>query len=398
MSTAAILFAVVIGFGGPGRGGSAASGPGKRTSCKPLCKVELVDGCCPAELDPKAPPPPASTCANLAACAAACDRGDGASCARAGTLSQDVSAGAERDHARAFIYLDRGCRLRDARACQLGYAGFRYAYEGMRNLEAAVKSDQIACNAGDPNTCRKLATLHHNDGKYAGLEQRACDLGSAEACSTLADAYAVSAGQAFGGGNLQVGIGPPPSPTTHAKLVERACALGRVQSCLAVAGWTLRDPSRGRFPERWKRVRALLEPLCNRGEGAACRTFGELHDELAQQADKPSNFDAELGPRLFDHACALRDAEGCRLYGVAILKAQGFKGDMTHAERVLNESCTLGSGRGCVAASQVTHDKRSAQALIDRGCQLGMRGAKGAIYTNVHIPELPQPLGCGARR
>jgi TPR repeat protein len=391
LSSAAVLgLAFVVSFGAPVAGGS-----GKRTGCKPLCRVELVNGCCPAEPD-QTPLPPGG-CADFASCAAACERGEAVSCARAGVLTQKPGAGGDRDDARAWIYFDRGCRLRDGRSCWLGYTGFRQAYHGTPNLEAAVKSDQVACNTGDPNACRKLATLHHGDGRYAGLEQRACDLGSAEACATLAQAYMTPAGQQFGEDNRRIGIGPAASapPGRINTLVQRACTLGRVESCVTVASWTFHDPSRGRLPERWKRTAALLEPFCNRGEGRACRALGELHEELARQPDKPPGLDAELGTRLYDHACALRDAEGCRLYGVAILRGQRFAGDMTHAEVILNQSCSLGSGRGCVAASQITHDKPRAQYLIDRACELDQRGIKGRIYSNAGMPELPQPLGCG---
>jgi TPR repeat protein len=343
-------------------------------------------------------PLPDGGCTAIEACDAACARGDGASCARAGALYQHPRAGLDRDDARAWIYFDRGCRLGNQPACGSARGGYRYGYYDTPDIETALARDQKNCDTGDPNACRKLATLHFWDGKYAALEQRACDLGSAVACHELAQAYATQKGMTIGYGIVGIGIGDPPPgpPGLYRKLIERACQLGRVPDCVSVGAGEVQDRRRGPIADRWRRAKALLDPLCRRGEPEACRTLGELADEVAAQPEKPPGFDAALAMRLYDHACELRDADGCRLLGVALLKAQGFAGDTTHARAVLNTSCALGSWRGCVAASQITPVKREAQYLIDRACDSGARGLMG-IYANAGMPELPQPLNCGPR-
>jgi hypothetical protein len=61
-------------------------------------------------------------------------------------------------------------------------------------------------------------------------------------------------------------------------------------------------------------------------------------------------------------------------------------------------ACSLGSGRGCVALSQLTPDRREAQHLIDLACDGDQRGFSGNIYTNAGLPDLPQPLDCSYPR
>jgi TPR repeat protein len=372
----------------------------KEVVCSQKCMVALGDACCPAESATKELP--AGGCQDLAACAAACDAGDGLSCARAGVLSRPPGFASDGDMARAYIYFDRGCRLGECRACWLGCERGRGDYEGLPGFEAAVTHDEADCKAGDPNACRKVATLHRTDGQYAAFEQRACDLGSAEACADLADAYGVKRGYPFPH-SVKVGIGDPPPgpPGLCQKLTERACALGRVPSCVSVGYWRFRMaiggvPAERALDEQAKRGSALLEPLCRRGEPSACRTMGEAYDELGQKPNAPPAF-AGLGLKYLDHACSMNDAEGCLLLGVAQLRAQGFTGDTRAAAVVLQRSCSLGSWRGCVALSQITADRREAQELIDYACARGARGLMG-IYANAGMPELPQPLNCSRRR
>jgi uncharacterized protein len=381
---------------------SPGAGQGKtkagKESCKQACMVAIEDACCPPVVHESSRHLPESGCHDVAACAAACNGGDAVACLHAGEMSGRAPPGKGRDNAQAFVYFDKGCRLGQCRACWLGCSGSRGDYHGLPHFETALARDEADCRAGDPNSCRKVATLHREDGRYAGYEQRACDLGSAEACAALAHAYSDPVYQ-----SVPELLGLVMTPGFSTKLVERACALGHVRSCVTVGHWRGRTPIEGLTPERvvdeqWKRASDLLDPLCRRGEREACRVLGELRGELTDKPAKPAGWDASLEVKYLDHACTMGDPDGCRALGVARLRASGIKGDTRAAMAAFQRACSLGSGRGCVALSQLTPDRREAQQLIDLACDRDQRGFRGNIYTNAGLPELPQPLNCSYPR
>jgi TPR repeat protein len=338
-------------------------------------------------------------CADIAACTAACDAGDGMACARAGWMWAHPTGSDAGDVARAYILYDKGCRLRECRACWEG-GSMRARYSGLHNFEEVFTRDEAACRGGDPNACRKIAPLYHPRRQYADYEQRACDLGSAEACAKLADVYGKRELLVRGADGHWQTLEPPSDAWTT--LVGRACTLGRVASCVTVGAGRGRVAVPGLAPARsveaqWKRAADLLDPLCRRGEASACRVLGELRGELAASPAKPG-WDATVERRYLDDACAMGDADGCLLLGVSLLRAQGFKGDTQEAAAALDAGCAHGSGRACIALSQITADRRRAQDLVNAGCERGMRGHRGNIYSNAGLPELPQPLNCRPAR
>jgi TPR repeat protein len=387
LGAAALVAAIALGVGGGLPARAAPKGP-----CSNDEMVAITDACCPRVMGDGTMPP---GCADVAACTRACDGGDAIACLRGGDMVDRAPLGKGRDHAQALVLFDSGCRLGDCRACWSSATPLRGDYAGLRDLAGALARDQAACQAGDPNACRQLASIHVEDGRYAAYEQRACDLGSASACVALLGAYSYP-----GDVNASV-LGVDTTPGAYQKLTARACELGHVSSCIGTVTsgggpWAIKGlTGEALVAAQWKLAADKLDPFCRRGEGPACLALGRLHLELDEKAPaKPAGWDAALGLRYLEHACSLKDATGCYELGVARLHVAHLQGPMRDAKAALAKSCFLGFGRGCVALSQLTPDRKRAQELIDAGCARGMRGYRGAIYTNVGLPELPQPLHC----
>jgi TPR repeat protein len=378
---------IVLGVCGGLSARAASKGP-----CSNDEMVAITDACCPPVVGDGTMPP---GCADVAACTSACDGGDAVACLRGGDMVDRAPLGKGRDHAQALVLLDKGCRLGDCRACWNSATRLRGDYAGLRDLAGALAHDEAGCRAGDPNACRQLASVHLEDGRYAAFEQRACDLGSAPACVALLGAYSYP-------GNVNASVlGVENTPGAYQKVTARACELGHVSACIGTVTsgggpWPLKGlTGEPLVAAQWKLASDKLDPFCRRGEGLACLALGQLHRELDEHAAaKPANWSTTLGLQYLEHACSLKDANGCYELGVARLHVAHFEGPLRDAKAAFNRSCGLGLGRGCVALSQLTPDRKRAQELIDSGCAHGMRGPLGVIYTNAGLPELPQPLQC----
>jgi TPR repeat protein len=271
---------------------------------------EITDLCCPAVMTE---PPLPEGCADAATCTRACEGGDAIACLRGGDMFENAPLDKGRDRAQSLILFGRGCRLGNCRACWRSAFKYRGDYAGLRDLESALKRDEADCKAGDPNSCRKVASIHREDGRYAMFDQRACDLGSAPACVALSRAYSypiVASAPTLG---LDM------TPSTPRKLQERACELGHVGSCASVVTWAGGPrPIEGLTGERlvaaqWKLASDKLDPFCRRGEATACLALGKLRTELDARAPvKPAGWDPMLSFRYLDHACTLGDGEAAR--------------------------------------------------------------------------------------
>jgi uncharacterized protein len=374
----------------------AASQPKNRT-CSTDCAVELLNGCCPAVPDPS--PVPSGGCSSTLACAKECLSGDGLSCTRAGQLSHQPGAGDERDDARATVFFDRACRLRDGRGCALGKRASRAGYAATPYFEAAVTKDEIACQRGDGPACSKLSELHWEDEKYPLYADRACRLGVHNDCAMLAEALLHTPRQYFAWGSRH-GVGMQGRGAEFPGAFERACVLAHhMTSCLNLASWSFHEARPGLSPEQaveaqWKAAFERLDPLCKQGKPQACKLLGELNDELLDHSPRPRTYDKTLGPRLFAEACDSSDAKACTALGVALVRGRGVAADRTAAAKVLRKACDLRDGNACVVLSQITEDPRRARSLIQEACEKGMRGPTGGIFRNVGLPEYPQPYGC----
>jgi uncharacterized protein len=371
----------------------------KNRPCSTDCAVGLVDGCCPAVPDPS--PIPSGGCASILSCAKECLVGDGLSCTRAGRLSRQPGVGEERDDARATIFFDRACRLRDGRGCALGKRAARGGYATTPHFEAAVTQDEIACQRGDGPACSKLSELHWEDEKYPFYADRACRLGVHDDCAMLAEALLHSPRQYFAWGSRH-GFGMQGRGAEFPGAFKRACVLAHhLTSCLNLATWSIHEARPGLSPEQaveaqWKGAFERLEPLCRQGETQACKLLGELNDELLDRSPRPRAYDKALGPRLFARACDRSDARACTALAVALIRGRGVAPDRVAAATVLRKACDLRDGNACVVLSQITADPRRARSLIQEACEKGVRGSTGGIFRNIGLSEYPQPHGCDA--
>jgi uncharacterized protein len=377
-----------------------ASVAARAVKCSTECAVDLVKGCCPAV--PDSTPIPAGGCSTSTACIDGCLDGNGASCTEAGWFARHPPQGEERDDERALILFDRSCRLGDGRGCYLGMQEWRADYKASRDFEGAVVADHRACQYGQAEACSRLSELHRLDGKYPLYADRACQLGRRDDCINLVKGFDTNGGYFTWATGMGIKVGATGS--NFAERHHRACEFaGYVPSCVVLA----RSDFQRRLPlaedklvERQYRLAFdRLNPLCQRGEAAACDALACMNDELLDRPIKPTLYDPGLGPRLFARACALSGAKGCRGLGIALIRGRGIAVDRIAAAVALRQACDLRDGEGCVVLSQITTDRKQAAALIRDACTKGMRGPTGEIFTNVGLSEFPQPYSCsdGAR-
>jgi hypothetical protein len=281
----------------------------------------------------------------------------------------------------------------------------RASYAVSRDFETAVMADHMACQYGQATACSKLSELHWFDGKYPLYADRACQLGSRYDCIMLVKSFGTEPGRGFHWGT-HWGMGMRatfPNYDYHARS-RRACEFaGYVPSCIELAqadfGRRLPLPPDALVERQWRLASDQLDPLCRRGEGAACYALGAMNDALLDRPIKPKLFDRGLGPRLYAQACELSEAKGCKDLGMAQIRGRGTGVDRTAAASSLRKACDLLDGEACVVLSQITTDPKHAAALIREACLKGMRGPTGEIFTNVGLSEYPQSFTCsGARR
>lgn len=231
---------------------------------------------------------------------------------------------------------------------------------------------QQSCNGDSPHGCASLAALFdrpgaaHDEVKAMSLRDRACALGHLQACDAVALALAngrlIKAdkkraillwGQACKGG------------------VQRSCASLGIN--LIVGGPHVeRDPKRGE---------GLLINACNAGHAAACKDLGGMHLGGALP-----DSDQQRGAKLLVNACNLGNAEGCSALGVAHVQGLGVEKSMSEAAKLFERACDGGAMTGCfnlaVALANgdgVERDSKRAGELLRKGCEGGHEDSCAAL-------------------
>ncbi len=188
-------------------------------------------------------------------------------------------------------------------------------------------------------------------------EQRACDEGSAAACTVLGDAYAT-------------GVGVPKDEFRAADLFRRGCDLGDPRACLSLAeahrtgNGALVDP---------KRALQLYSRACEGQEPLACRAVGDLYT-LGALGDA----DGKAAGYWYWRACTLEDAHSCTAAGLWVERGEarrtvGSRDGLPLFER----ACDAGDHRACALLGErllrgvagARRDPGAAYGWFTRGCE-----------------------------
>jgi len=146
-------------------------------------------------------------------------------------------------------------------------------------------------------------------------------------------------------------------------LLEIACGQDDLPACSFLAGLYVRE-SRGK--PSLARAHDLAAHACGLRFGAACTQLGEVI--RYQDGDQRTMVEA------FEKGCALGDAEGCELYGVA-QEDKGATADGNGVDAALARACELGRLSGCHHLARKRfrqpETRPEAAALMLRSCQGG---------------------------
>jgi TPR repeat protein len=109
----------------------------------------------------------------------ACDGGDVKACQQGA-----AAALAKLDAKTNFAFVDRGCALRDARACETLGEFYRHGIGTKQNYRRAMKYSLLACDAGVAEGCLRAGFLHNegqsvpvNKARAQDFYDKACALG-----------------------------------------------------------------------------------------------------------------------------------------------------------------------------------------------------------------------------
>jgi hypothetical protein len=185
---------------------------------------------------------------------------DAASCARAGRAYLN-GEGVTKDVAAATRLYQKACDMGRAETC--GQLAFLYqSGEAVpKDTSRAAALYLKACEGGVAKACSNLAIIYEDGGSFgkdfaraAQLYQKACDGANATGCLNLARLYFA-------------GRGVAKDHTRAARLCEKACDTGAAQGCRYLAAmYHVGDG----VPPDSARAAALYQKGCDGGDARAC--------------------------------------------------------------------------------------------------------------------------------
>lgn len=220
-----------------------------------------------------------------------------------------------------------------------------------------------ACSLGHAVACSSLAGLLRSGGLGAkdpgralGLYDRSCRLGFAEACTTV-------------GGMLAEGTVVPADPPRALAMFEAGCARQDAAACFT-AGIHLESGRAGkREPER---AAASFVRSCELGHATGCFNAGVLlyREEGARPGEN------ERAAAMFGRACEGAQPAGCLRLGLAVLQGVGAPPDAKRAAGLFGQACEGGDADGCAAKEQLVkaRGRTVAIALTTRVPSFTIRG------------------------
>jgi TPR repeat protein len=181
-----------------------------------------------------------------------------------------------------------------------------------------------------------VPTLAHDAGNSALPDALAslpskCDAGDEESCRKLADAY-------------REGIGVPQDAARARMLLERACERGQGRSlaCTDLAGYYQEGVGVARDQVK---AREIFERACDGQEFRACGLLGVIYTEgLGVPFAPPFQ---RIGVDYFERACKGGHADSCWFLGSILRAGRGVRRDEARARASFQRACELGDSKGC---------------------------------------------------
>ncbi len=304
---------------------------------------------------PAAPPAP---CVTLAACTAACARGEKGACVRQARVHEH-GIGVPRDRRRAAQMLDPLCQSGDLEACARLANLYTYAADFPDGYPRGLALSASTCDAGSARACEGLGWMFRM-GAYgavkdlsrsrelatraAELHRAGCDRGDLPEC--VAYAYTFEVGERD---NVHGQVDVPRA----AALYERLCNGGSAEACSSLANLVKFGRKKsGAAGEPWiippDRARALkLEQKgCDGGSPGACHW---LAGSYWQGDDVPRDVARAL--RLDESACASWFELACRGLAERFETGALVDKDPARARALYELSCGLGGSPSCKRAA-----------------------------------------------
>ncbi|WP_096328831.1 tetratricopeptide repeat protein [Nannocystis exedens] len=213
-----------------------------------------------------------------------------------------------------------------------------------------------ACDGGVAESCDRLGyvamALKAPRAEVQKVWQRGCDLGHGPACRVLAGDFLAGAAP-----DLARGRG----------LLDRACKLGDAFGCGSLADSYLK-PRGGAAPapDEIARGVAVLKEACASRRRYACREVANLHID-----GKLVPKDEAVGLEYHEKSCATGNTLSCLDAGLMVFAGRGTAKDAARAEALFERTCpTTGAGSTCGTLAR----------MFREGAQVPKDGARAATY------------------
>jgi TPR repeat protein len=246
----------------------------------------------------------------------ACTAGIGLGCFRLGGM-YGRGHGVDVDPWKERAYVGRAVAiwLPQCRGAQPQWCMHAASVVQRSDPDGAYELYKDACGGGIKSGCVKIAarstgSVHLHVAKLRQLEAQ-CEDGEASACEEMASRA---------------------TSTRFAELEQRACELGAPQACTTIG--VLYDVGEGVAKDDELKLR-YLSRACNRGMSEACVY-------LAEDADESAGREREVEGFLL-RACQMGNREACD----NLSEARAVAGDDAAAVRWATEACRMGSVRSC---------------------------------------------------
>lgn len=308
------------------------------------------------------PPPDESS---LATYVAACDGGDPAACADAGVVHERAG---RRDAAIEA----------HARACEGGWwfsCNNLILLGDQRGSAAMAARYRDGCAGGSAFACDQLSLYATDPAEQARAMDRACELGAAMACYTVA-------------------LRSHGDPAAARPALDRACDLGSVDACAdlaalersdaaATVACTRRTPhachaaARALEESRWHvdegqepRIHALYATGCAGRHGPSCLGLGEA--TARGWGGAPDDVAALAA---YKRGCRLDFEPACVQYALHVEWGDGTTASPGRALGILEKSCERGAVESCAEAASLLvslrGDVATAARHLVRACVAG---------------------------
>jgi uncharacterized protein len=299
------------------------------------------------------------------ALARGCRLRDGDACGALAAVER--RSGDARAAVRAAALYERACyRLAAAASCE-ELARWLHAEPALADPARARAAAQRACDL-DVAHCAALADLldrgpADEQQPVSELVAAACARGSAQAC------YRAGARRRAAG----AGAAGPEALAAGVALWNRACELGSAEACGDLGFLYYRGAD---IPVDLRRAFVLHGEACARGHGPACFYAGEQIDTGRDGTDQARPSEAVA---YYEASCALQHGPGCIRLARFLLRGTAVPADPERGRTLLERSCDFGDGNACVElgnlyyrAEGVAKDELVAALAFERACSLGI--------------------------